>query len=177
MKQLTKILFVMIAISLVFSFNGLLNAEKKAEGNKEMKCAVCKTAIKGEAKFKTEYKGNTYYFASEKCMETFKKDPAKFIAACAGAVYVCPKEGCKYKANKPGQCPQCKVDLKKHECKVAYVCPMKQCNVKTDKPGKCPKCGMKLKKAPCCGPEAHKHEHKDEHKHEHKHGKECDHKH
>ncbi|MBC7334537.1 MAG: YHS domain-containing protein, partial [Actinobacteria bacterium] len=30
------------------------------------------------AKFKTEYKGTTYYFCAQKCKEMFEKEPEKY---------------------------------------------------------------------------------------------------
>jgi len=137
-KNLTKVLFVLIAFALVFSFNmsGALYAKDTVKAK--------------ESKAKCPYEG--YYF--------------------------CPKEDCTYKSEKPGKCPHCGVELKKHEHKTIYVCPMKQCNVKSDKPGKCPKCGMELKEKIVCNckdkekcKEHHKHgqEPKHEHKHDHKH--------
>lgn len=82
-------------------------------------------------------------------------------------LYYCPKEGCKYKSDKPGKCPKCGVVLKKHELKTIYACPMEKCNYKSDKPGKCPKCGMELKKC-----EMSQKEHAKKCKESHKH-KEC----
>jgi YHS domain-containing protein len=31
------------------------------------------------AKFKTEYKGTTYYFCAQGCKEMFEKDPEKYL--------------------------------------------------------------------------------------------------
>ena len=141
MKPLFKVLFVLIAFSLVFSFNTGLYAEKSNAGEKKSDKSV------------------------KECTE--------------GVFYYCPMKQCDYKTDKPGKCPKCGMELKKHEPKVVYVCPMKQCNVQTDKPGKCPKCGMELKKKfLCCAAEGeehkckHQHEHKHEHKHEHAQGHE-----
>lgn len=135
MKSFTKVLFVFIALSLVFSFN---------------------------------VSGTLY------AKDTAKESKVKEKPCPHEGFYFCPKEGCKYKSDKPGKCPKCGVELKKHEHKVFYVCPMKQCNVKADKPGKCPKCGMELKKKTICTckdktkcKEAHKHDHKVKHDHDH----------
>lgn len=49
-------------------------------------------------------------------------------------------------SDKPGKCPECKMNLvKKDGASVEYVCPM-HTEVKKDKPGKCSKCGMNLEK-------------------------------
>lgn len=87
-----------------------------------------------------------------------------------GTFYYCSMKKCDFKSDKPGKCPKCGMELKKHEPKTVYVCPMKQCKVESDKPGKCPKCGMKLKeKKVCCKEEKHDHKHDKDHKHDHKH--------
>lgn len=128
MKPLFKVLFALIALSLVFSFSTGLYAEKSNTGEKE----------------------------SEKSVKECKE----------GVFYYCPMKQCDYKTDKPGKCPKCGMELKKHEHKVVYVCPMKQCNVQTDKPGKCPKCGMALKEK-ILGCDMDKQEHKEGHDHEH----------
>ena len=41
---------------------------------------VCKMDVdEKSAKFKTEYKGKTYYFCAPGCKKTFEKDPGKYI--------------------------------------------------------------------------------------------------
>lgn len=152
MKTFVKLFTVLIVFGLVFTAP-LLNASEKKDAKKELCCTGCGETIKGEAKFKTEYKGKTYYFAHEKCLKTFKADPEKALKACSSSC-----------------CTKDKKDKKK--MKVAYVCPMKVCKVKQDKQGKCPKCGMALKKVKL--KEGHDHNHK--HGHDHKHG-DHDHKH
>lgn len=165
MKKSIVPLFILFVFGLVFSFSTGLYAH-----DEEVKCPVCGTVIKGEAKYQMEYEGKTYYFAGEKCLETFKADPAKYAASGTegkDVFYYCPMKECNYKTDKPGKCPKCGMDLKKHEVKAVYVCPMKQCNVKTDKPGNCPKCGMKLKKVT---PAVHDHDKEHAHDHSHDHG-------
>jgi YHS domain-containing protein len=36
------------------------------------------------AKFKSDYKGNTYYFCSQVCKTTFDKNPAKYAGGSSG---------------------------------------------------------------------------------------------
>lgn len=169
MKKVVSILVVSLVFGLVFSFSTGLYAGEKEEGNKC--CAVCGTAIaKDGVEIKTEYKGKTYYFASEDCKAKFEKEPDKFLEACGkGTFYYCSMKQCDYRTDKPGKCPKCGMELKKHEPKTVYVCPMKQCNVQADEPGKCPKCGMELKKkAVCCSAEeGHAHKHGEGHQHSH----------
>jgi len=143
MKHLIKVLFVLIVVSFVLAPFSTLEAAEKAEKHD---CPMSGKKIdKDKAKFKVEYKGETYYFCCEKGKAAFEKDPEKFL---------------KESKDKTGCCEE----------KAVYVCPMKQCNVKTDKPGKCPKCGMDLKKVV---EHAHAddkaHEHDKDHEHDHKH--------
>ena len=58
--------------------------------------------------------------------------------------YTCPMHP-EVKADKPGKCPKCGMELVKKEHKPMYTCSMHP-EVKSDKPGKCPKCGMDLVK-------------------------------
>lgn len=110
---------------------------------------------------------STGLYAEKK--EEGKKEEVK--ECCEGTSYYCSMKECDYKSDKPGKCPKCGMELKKHEPKTVYVCPMKQCKVETDKPGNCPKCGMKLKeKKVCCSEDKHGDEHKHEHEGDHKHG-------
>lgn len=40
---------------------------------------VCGMSVdEGSARFKSEYKGKTYYFCSRACKTAFDKDPAKY---------------------------------------------------------------------------------------------------
>jgi YHS domain-containing protein len=141
MKNLIRVLFILIVVSFVLAPFGVLEAaDKKAEKAEKHCCPMSKKDIdKDKAEFKAEYKGKTYYFCCEKCKAAFEKDPEKCLKASKDKDKCCEGE-------------------------VSYVCPMKQCNVKTDKPGKCPKCGMELKKVA-----AHDHDHDKDHKHDHDH--------
>ena len=41
---------------------------------------VCKMDVDEKtAKFKSDYKGNTYYFCNSGCKSTFDKNPSKYI--------------------------------------------------------------------------------------------------
>ena len=60
-------------------------------------------------------------------------------------VYTCPMHA-GVKSDKPGKCPECKMNLVKKDAVAAdYICPMHP-EIKKDKPGKCTKCGMNLEK-------------------------------
>ena len=168
MKKILIFLMVLFFLSSLFvatTSNTLFAAEqqKKVCKHHVVKCPVSgKVIAKDALNIKTEYKGKTYYFCCEGCKAKFEKNPEKYAKSCSHKdVYHCPKEGCKYTSDKPGKCPKCGVELKKHECKPSYICPMKKCNYKSDKPGKCPKCGMELKKKECtCTDHKHKCDHK-----------------
>jgi YHS domain-containing protein len=134
MKTLSKILFVFFFMSLVFTFaaGGVLNTDVEEKAEKKvikakhehkdkhecthdhLCCPVCKKHIdKKDAKFKAEYNGKTFYFASEKCKAEFQKNPEKYDKACCETYYVCPMKQCNVKSDKPGKCPRCGMELKK----------------------------------------------------------------
>jgi len=166
MKKISLMIFVMVILALTLP----LSAEK----SKVKKCAVCETEISKDAPLiKTEYKGETFHFASETCKDKFAKDPDKYAKKLETETYFAC-ETCKLKSDKAMKCPKFGKEMVKHSHKIAYVCPMKSCNVKSHKPGKCPKCGMELKKVSIHDQDDdknHKHDHdKDKkHKHEEKH--------
>ncbi|MCP5102009.1 MAG: hypothetical protein GY950_01455 [bacterium] len=150
MKNVPRVLFVLVFFSLVFSFAGGLYADKSETGKKTVYvCSMKKCDVKADKPGKCPKCG----------MELIKK---VFETA-----FVCPVEKCGYKSEKPGKCPKCGKELKQHVHEVAYACPMKQCNVKANEPGKCPKCGMKLKKVDHHAHEKKGHVHKPGEKHTH----------
>jgi len=104
-----------------------------------------------------EYKGTTYYFCCEPCLERFRSSPEEFLApskpapqsaeAPPGADYTCPMDP-EVHQPKPGPCPKCGMALEAAmvtlpQTKTQYVCPMHP-EVVQDEPGACPKCGMAL---------------------------------
>src|SRR6185503_12475293 len=66
-----------------------------------------------------EHRGTTYHFCSTHCLETFKADPAKYLAKSGTATTPAPVKGAQ------------------------YTCPM-QPEILQVGPGSCPKCGMAL---------------------------------
>jgi len=85
--------------------------------------------------------------AQEMDHSKMKKDTTKMVDHSKmemKAMFACPMkcEGEK-KYEKPGNCPKCKMDLKKAEMKPLYTCSMHP-EVVNGKKGECPKCGMKL---------------------------------
>ncbi len=104
-----------------------------------------------------EYKGVTYYFCCEACLEKFRAAPEDYIgeakaapkpaAPIAGADYTCPMDP-EVHQSKPGACPKCGMALEATtiappQTKTQYVCPMHP-EVVQNEPGSCPKCGMAL---------------------------------
>jgi YHS domain-containing protein len=43
-----------------------------------------------EAEWKTEYKGQTYYFCAPSCKQSFERDPEKYLASKPGTVHTHP---------------------------------------------------------------------------------------
>jgi Cu+-exporting ATPase len=79
------------------------------------------TVTAAEAAGHWEHAGKTYYFCSTYCLDLFKTDPARFVAAGAAP------------APKPVAAPP----------GALWTCPMHP-EVVRDGPGSCPKCGMAL---------------------------------
>jgi len=91
----------------------------------------------------------SFVFTSCKNEEKKKVETKEVKKQVATAVYQCPMDCEKGKTyDKEGNCPVCKMKLKKVEKMAAvYQCPMDCEKGKTyDKPGKCPVCKMDLKK-------------------------------
>ncbi len=104
-----------------------------------------------------EYKGTTYYFCSEPCLEKFRAAPEDYVGpskpapkpaeAVPGADYTCPMDP-EVHQSMPGACPKCGMALEPTmiaapKTRTQYVCPMHP-EVVQDGPGSCPKCGMAL---------------------------------
>ena len=64
-------------------FSGIAFAEKPEEVAIGGYCPVCYLgagkAVKGSSEFKAEHNGETYLFASQEALDTFKKDPEKYL--------------------------------------------------------------------------------------------------
>ncbi len=122
-----------------------------------------------KARGSAEYKGQTYYFCSPRCVERFQAEPEKYLApqppasqvvqlgaiapakaaanpgeaqsAGKGTVtYVCPMDP-EVRESKAGACPKCGMALEPEA--VEYTCPMHPEIVRPG-PGHCPICGMAL---------------------------------
>jgi Cu+-exporting ATPase len=104
-----------------------------------------------------EYKGQTYYFCNQSCLDRFRTDPAEFLrgvrttqAAVADATgerdYTCPMDA-EVRQKGPGACPKCGMALEPvlagPVTKTEWTCPMHP-EIVRDEPGSCPICGMAL---------------------------------
>src|SRR5581483_6054107 len=84
---------------------------------------ICKMEVdERSAAGKYVFEGKTYLFCSLHCLETFKKEPAKYVAPASHGH---------------------EESVKKSSPEAVYTCPMDP-DVLQSKPGPCPKCGMAL---------------------------------
>lgn len=84
---------------------------------------VCGMDVSDKTPFKTEFKGENYYFCSESCQHKFLDHPKKYMDA-KSADSACREGACEPKER-------------------LYTCPMHP-EVLQNRPGNCPKCGMSL---------------------------------
>jgi Cu+-exporting ATPase len=103
-----------------------------------------------------DYKGQTYYFCAERCLERFRENPGQFLetgtaqapapAAPPGTEYTCPMDP-EVRQIGPGSCPKCGMALEPviaaPVTRTEWTCPMHP-EVIRDEPGSCPICGMAL---------------------------------
>jgi Cu+-exporting ATPase len=139
------------------------------DSGKTVKDPVCNMDVVPEkARGSSKYKGKTYYFCSQSCVQRFNIDPEKYLAPKLPAsqivqlggmepapqaeiapqpstgkghvTYVCPMDP-EIREAKPGACPKCGMALEPET--VEYTCPMHP-EIIRDQPGHCPICGMAL---------------------------------
>jgi P-type Cu+ transporter len=122
---------------------------------------VCGMSVNKEAAAGSlKHNGQTYFFCSTHCLETFRKDPTRFVkgsiaqadgepkqSAAVKAEYTCPMHP-EIREAQPGSCPKCGMALEpvapaKPATKIEYTCPMHP-QIVRDQPGNCPICGMAL---------------------------------
>ena len=103
-----------------------------------------------------DYKGQTYYFCSQSCLEQFRATPADFLgerppatpptAADMEREYTCPMDP-EVRQKGPGACPKCGMALEPVDVapvtKTEWTCPMHP-EIVRDEPGPCAICGMAL---------------------------------
>lgn len=80
---------------------------------------VCGMNVDSESQYSTVHAGKPYYFCSQRCLDKFQADPAKYLKPIVPAVV---------------------------QADEIFTCPMHP-EVRQATPGSCPKCGMQLEKA------------------------------
>jgi Cu+-exporting ATPase len=113
----------------------------------------------GTAEYRSEYRGQTFYFCSESCKTRFDADPKRYLAGpqadtaagpaspATGGRWVCPMDP-EVQRDKAGACPKCGMALEPEvptapATRTEYTCPMHPEIVRPG-PGSCPICGMAL---------------------------------
>ena len=103
-----------------------------------------------------DYKGQTYYFCSQSCLDQFRATPEPFLGERPAATppspadvereYTCPMDP-EVRQKGPGACPKCGMALEPVDLapvtKTEWTCPMHP-EIVRDAPGSCPICGMAL---------------------------------
>jgi Cu+-exporting ATPase len=118
---------------------------------------VCGMTIDpADAAGRFDYKGTTYYFCHQSCLDRFRAAPEEFLnpdaapkpapAGDADAEYTCPMDP-EVRQKGPGACPKCGMALEPVVAAAAtrteWTCPMHP-EIVQDGPGACPICGMAL---------------------------------
>ena len=110
------------------------------------------------SKRRAEYRDQSYFFCSDRCLAKFRADPEKYTSPRkqgsqqreveqpqAGGAYVCPMDP-EVREDQPIACPKCGMALERESPLLSgteYVCPMHPEIVRPE-PGFCPICGMAL---------------------------------
>jgi P-type Cu+ transporter len=103
-----------------------------------------------------DFKGQTYYFCSESCLDQFRATPEAFLGDRPAASspnpadmereYTCPMDP-EVRQKGPGACPKCGMALEPVDfapvTRTEWTCPMHPEVVRAE-PGSCPICGMAL---------------------------------
>jgi Cu+-exporting ATPase len=102
-----------------------------------------------------DYKGQTYYFCSQSCLDQFRSTPDAFLGERPAArtthadmerEYTCPMDP-EVRQKGPGACPKCGMALEPVDVapltKTEWTCPTHP-EIVRDAPGSCPICGMAL---------------------------------
>jgi len=102
-----------------------------------------------------DYKGQTYYFCSQSCLDRFRATPEAFLGERLSTPatpsdmereYTCPMDP-EVRQKGPGACPKCGMALEPVDAapvtKTEWTCPMHP-EIVRDAPGACPICGMAL---------------------------------
>ena len=77
---------------------------------------VCGMKVDGDSRHSVEHAGKRYYFCSQRCLDKFQADPAKYLNPVAAAadqstgIYTCPIHP-EVRQATPGSCPKCGMAL------------------------------------------------------------------
>jgi Cu+-exporting ATPase len=135
-----------------------MSTVKEATSPRTVVDPVCGMTIDpADAVGHVEYKGQTYHFCSESCLERFRSEREHFLepasssattvaVGAAGTEYTCPMDP-EVRQQGPGSCPKCGMALEPVVAapvtKTEWTCPMHP-EIVRDAPGACPICGMAL---------------------------------
>jgi Cu+-exporting ATPase len=94
-----------------------------ATGHTTAKDPVCGMSVDpATAKWKADHEGERYFFCNERCLNSFRKDPARYVRRASASQDAAPKDT---------------------GSRAEFMCPMHP-EIVRDKPGSCPICGMAL---------------------------------
>jgi Cu+-exporting ATPase len=107
-----------------------------------------------KARGSAEYKGQTYYFCSPRCLQRFNAEPDKYLGSTPAQSQLVQLGGIAPAQSSPSQpaasgpteragVVRSGVEAPAQQGSVTYVCPMDP-EVRATKPGPCPLCGMAL---------------------------------
>jgi Cu+-exporting ATPase len=139
--------------------------EESVESPAKRKDLVCGMEVGAGIPHRFFHRGREYFFCSPGCLESFRKDPDRYLegrepageppgeakaeteGSIPGEKYTCPMHPEVFR-DAPGDCPKCgmaldPVTVASPAARTEWTCPMHP-EVVRDEPGDCPKCGMAL---------------------------------
>lgn len=94
-----------------------------------------------------EYKGDTYYFCSQHCLEKFRRTPEDFLkqppTGMGSQIVGIQRQRSKPEASQTPASASLELDSENESTRKTYTCPMHS-EVRQAATGSCPKCGMAL---------------------------------
>ena len=133
------------------------HAQSQSAGVAKVKDPVCgMTVSPDQAAGHVDYKGRTYYFCSQSCLDKFQGSPDAYLRPSTTEAqthlpgdtreYTCPMDP-DVRQIGPGSCPKCGMALEPVSAaprtETEWTCPMHP-EIVRDAPGACPICGMAL---------------------------------
>ncbi|HWF03045.1 MAG TPA: heavy metal translocating P-type ATPase [Candidatus Angelobacter sp.] len=118
-----------------------MNPEKVNSEN-TVKDPVCNMDVDpAKARGSSEYKGKTYYFCSQSCVQKFSADPEKYLSPSLPQSQIVQIGGIMPVGLVPSASKAALPQPSQSKGQITFVCPMDP-EVRETKPGACPKCGM-----------------------------------